>query len=149
MREQLQELAELRKRVAEIKSIQNQIYDEAVTNNPEYQELANKKALAETRMAELEQNLKMWTLTQFAQTGSKKPMSKLSVRENTKVEYDPSKAIEWARVNLPDAFEFNPKVFEKYVTTVKCPDFATIRKVPSASVGEDLTEYLPTESDEL
>ena len=56
MREQLQELAELRKRVAEIKSIQNQIYDEAVTNNPEYQELANKKALAETQIVQ-------WNLT--------------------------------------------------------------------------------------
>ena len=149
MQEKMKQLAELRNVVAAIKETQNRIYEEAIGNNPEYQELERKVSEAKHRIVELEEQLKFWALEQFAVDNNKKPLPKLSIREYTKVEYDVVKAKEWAMKNLTDAFEFNPKVFEKYATTVKCPDFAKIRKVPSASVGEDLTEYLQSKSEEI
>lgn len=149
MQDKMRQLAELRDVVAAIKETQNRIYEEAIGSNPEYQELERKVSEAKQQMAELEEQLKFWALEQFAKDGSKKPLPKLSIREYTKVEYDVQKAKEWARKNLPDAFEFNQKVFEKYATSVSCPDFAVIRKVPSASVGEDLTEYLQSKSEEI
>lgn len=149
MQEKMRELAELKELIAAIKSTQDRIYADAVTNNPEYQELARKKEIAKMRAEVLESELENWALDEFRSTGSKKPMPKLSIREYTKVEYDLSMAEQWAKTNLPDAFKFDAKTFEKYATTVKCPDFAKVKKVPSASVGEDLSEYLQSKSEEI
>lgn len=149
MQEKMRELAELKDLIAAIKDTQDRIYADAVTNNPEYQELARKKEVAKMQADALEYELENWALSEFRKTGSKKPMPKLTIRENTKVEYDTVTAEQWAKTNLPDAFKFDAKTFEKYATTVKCPDFARVKKVPSASVGADLTEYLQSKSDEI
>lgn len=149
MQDKMRQLAELRDVVAAIKETQDRIYEESIGNNPEYQELERKASEAKFKMSELEEQLKSWALEQFAQDGGKKPLPKLSIREYTKVEYDLSTAEQWAKTNLPDAFKFDAKTFEKYATTVKCPDFARVKKVPSASVGEDLSEYLQSKSEEI
>ena len=60
MQEKMRELAELKELIAAIKSTQDRIYADAVTNNPEYQELARKKEIAKMRAEVLESELENW-----------------------------------------------------------------------------------------
>lgn len=74
--------------------------------------------------------------------GNKHPHPAITVKELTKLDYDPKQAREWADTNLRSALVLDAKRFEKAILATEVPDFVTVRKEQQVTVASDLSPYV-------
>lgn len=74
--------------------------------------------------------------------GNKHPHPAITVKELTKLDYDPKQAREWADTNLRSALVLDAKRFEKAILATEAPDFVTVRKEQQVTVASDLSPYV-------
>lgn len=117
----------------------------ALEESPEYQDWSFKFHEASGKTAELENTIKKEAIKNYEETKDKAVNAHVGIREMTKLEYELQKAVEFCKDKLPEAFKFDPGVFEKYVKAmekISPVDFVKISKVPQATIATDLSEYL-------
>ena len=94
------------------------------------------------RVAALEAAIRADTLAEYDQMGVKNPYPGVQVKEMTRLDYESSKALEWAK-RTGVALLLNTKTFE---TLVKAdPEefpFVEIFKVPQVQIAQDLEKVL-------
>lgn len=140
----LEQLAEARNAWEQTKDELDWMLDN-LKQKPEWIKLAELAESARTQIEILETDLRTATLETYAETGNKKPHPALSVRVNTRLEYDPVLIRQWCIENLPQALTLDKKALEKYAKGVA--DIApvpglTITRQPQATIASDLTAYL-------
>jgi hypothetical protein len=74
--------------------------------------------------------------------GNKRPHPAITIREMTKLDYDPKRAREWADTNLRSALVLDVKRFEKAILATEAPEFVTIHKEQQVTVASDLSPYV-------
>lgn len=87
-------------------------------------------------LADEETKLRAMAITRFHTTDEKNPAPGVGIRLVREVEYDPTIALEWARVQGL-ALQLDRKAFEKIALSTKLP-CATIAIVPQATLAKDL-----------
>ena len=99
-------------------------------------------AEASDQVTRLEADIKSDVLAEYAQMGNKTPYPGVQVKEMTRLDYESSKALEWAK-RTGVALLLNTKTFE---TLVKAdPEefpFVEIFKVPQVQIAQDLEKVL-------
>jgi hypothetical protein len=112
---------------------------------PSFQAIQNNITAATAQVDELSVQLRELAIHDYWTTGSKKPHPAMGIRVTTVLEYGPSEAEDWARINLPAALTLNKSVFETYAKTmakVNPVPFVFIDDKPTATIATDLSEYL-------
>lgn len=104
---------------------------------------ANADAITALRQAcedrgDLEGQLRALILSEYEQTGSKKPAPGLGVRVVTKLLYHPSDALRWAREH-DLAIKLDVPAFEKIARSTELPFVRTTQEA-TATISPDLTE---------
>ena len=83
-----------------------------------------------------EDYLRELTIQVYTETGNKKPCKGVAIREVTKLDYEPSLALEWAK-KTGLALKLDATTFEKIAKADK-PDFVTMRIEPQATISQEL-----------
>ena len=103
------------------------------------------------KLSDQEVVLRKHALLDFEETGEKKLLGGLGIQERTKLEYNPSAAMEWAREKMPVCIKevFDKKPFEVFAKGNKYTEgdvevfgikgLAELKKVPSATIPSEIT----------
>lgn len=128
-------LAEARTRAAQARQDQITAYQAWVD---EHQPLFDACNAADERVSELEGIIRELALTRFEQTGSKKLVGGVGIRETRKIIYPDDKALEWA-MQKGIALQLDRKEFEAVMkATTNRPDFVSEALVPTATIPSQI-----------
>ncbi len=83
-----------------------------------------------------EDYLRELTIQVYTETGNKKPCEGVAIREVTKLDYEPSLALEWAKKSGL-ALKLDTSVFEK-IMRADPADFVIVRIEPQATISTEL-----------
>ena len=89
---------------------------------------------------EYELRLRELTIKAYQDTGNKKPVDGVGIRELTKLDYDPKEALKWA-LEHRIALSLDKKTFEGFAKTTPL-DFVAVTEELQATIATDLTQYL-------
>lgn len=145
----LQNLAELRVILAEALSKCAAML-EIVRQTPEYQECEKTANHARAMIANNEETIKALALDQYHAYGEKKPAPGVTVKLFTALEYDPVRALDWARANLPEALTLDRRLFEAHAKGVAKTQPVPVVKVvqqPRVQIVTNLEQTLTPESE--
>ncbi len=99
--------------------------------------LTSAAACRKTLMEE-EAKLRELVLAAYADTGNKKPAHGVGIRIVKELEYDESKALDWAVASGADAcLSLQKSNFKKVADGLKL-DFVAIKEVPQATISKEL-----------
>lgn len=144
----IKELAYFRNEVATSTKIMNDILEKAKAD-PLYQ-FAQAKRISDQGFADrFEIEIRAAAVAQFREDQNKHPYPAVGIRENTLVLYDKDVAISWCMEHMPGALTLDRARFEKHAkaTADTLPlKFVNIIKEPSATIAEDLSQYLITDT---
>ena len=117
---------------------------DVVRQSDEYRQLENWLAINEQSISELSIEIQQLALMLFRENGDKKPFPGTSIREMKRYEYTMTKAVKWAKVNVPMLIQetVDKKQFEKIVSTMD-PELLSVEDIhvftePIASIASDL-----------
>lgn len=102
-------------------------------------------AEAKDHIRELDAGLRKLGVEYYEKTGSKTAHQFVKVRVVTRLAYDRAVARAWAQENLLEAFEFNPRIFEKYaksVHSVKPLPFVTFKEEPESTISPKISHII-------
>ncbi len=84
-------------------------------------------------------------ISTFAETGNKAPYPGVGIREREVLEFDKTKAFDWALEHRL-ALSLDSKAFEKIMKANKVlPDFVALKVEPQATIATDLSPYIQPE----
>lgn len=89
---------------------------------------------------QFEDELREMALAEFAATGAKKLPHGIGIRVTTKLDYDESKAFEWAKSHGL-ALRLDAKAFER-IAKADAPDFVQVVEVPTVTLPTDTAKLL-------
>jgi len=87
-----------------------------------------------------EEELKSASLTLYDETKEKKPIDKVEIKIYKRLEYDPTKILEWCKKNAQSLLIVNKKPFEKTAVGIGAP--VEVTEEAKCTIGTDLTVYL-------
>ena len=97
--------------------------------------------LARSNVTDQERLVKEQALQTYKNTGEAKPVTGIHVKQFVTINYDPAKALDYARVHLPKAVTLSKSKFEKAAKVLDL-DFVTIDKEPRTTISRDLSGLL-------
>lgn len=112
-------------------------------NNPAYKLAKEACEDLKASVAAAEAELRSSNVDYFNTTGEKSAFPVLGIRNQTKFEYDPAKALEYCLVNMRTAVTIDTSIFEAVLKKTDL-DFVTKKIVPQGTIATDLTEWLVT-----
>jgi len=98
-------------------------------------------ALAKADRQDAEAALRQLAIENFEATGNKQPIQGVGIRVTTRIGYDESEAIHWARQAHPDMLAINTKLFEKHAKAVADTErlgFVNIWTEATATIAKNL-----------
>ena len=136
LEEQIKLVAEARQEAEEASKRTNEAYQKWLAAHDQL--LANEK-YAKTSCQEAEGELRELTLKAYAETGDKAPAVGVGIREVTKLDYDVTKAFDWA-LEHRIALQLNKSAFDKLAKTAPetRPSFVKITTEPQATIATEL-----------
>lgn len=126
-------LAEHRTALAELQSEYN---TRLLAFHAEHQPLMDELSSRKARLQEVEGMVRSNALMLFEQTGNKKLVHGVGIRETRTLTYDPDKALEWA-LQHHLALQLDTKTFQKLMLAMDAsqrPDWVTEELVPTATI---------------
>jgi len=89
---------------------------------------------------EYELRLRELTIKAYQDTGNKKPVDGVGIRELTKLDYDPKEALKWA-LHHELCLSLDKKSFEGFAKATPL-DFVAVTEELQATIATNLTQYL-------
>ena len=138
LQEQIKVVAEARHKASTLKDVKHLAYEEFEKLNVE---LLDSVDVATEEVGLEEAKLRELTLEVYAETGNKAPALGVGIREVTKLDYDVTKAFEWA-LEHRIALQLNKSAFDKLAKTAPetRPSFVMVTTEPQATIAMNLEE---------
>jgi hypothetical protein len=137
LKEQIKIVAEARVNYSKVSDLLKQKREEFESS---YTDLINTVNASRDIVATAEEQLRISVLGNYRATKEKNPAEGVAIREMTKYDYEPAKALLWAKEhNL--ALKLDDSAFKKIIKA-DTPDFVTVTIEPQATIATDLSEYL-------
>ena len=139
--EKLKRISFLRTALAKDKEILAQL-DAALHESRDYKHYMEEASMIQDQLNELTSEVRDDTLKAYAATGNKSPFPGMGIRVTTRLDYDSTKARDWAlEHNHVNLLTVKAKEFEAMAKAVK-PDFVTILEEPTTTMATDLDKAL-------
>lgn len=144
--EEVLELSELRRELADIKDTVDSLRQEWEKTHAD---LLNNYAFIRGTTAAAEANLRDALIAHFEKTGEKKPHPKLGIRERVRAVYDENEVTKYAKSNAQDLLVLDKKKLERYVRALAndnlilggmLGELITFAKEPTATIAKDLED---------
>jgi hypothetical protein len=127
--------AEARQRAADLRKQKDEAY---VAWEEAHAELIAATRQAVEAVSEAEEKLRQLTLEAYQATGNKTPAPGVSIREVTRLSYDPKQALAWG-FEHGLGLKLDTAAFEK-LAKIQPPPFVTVEQVPQATIAQDLSK---------
>lgn len=137
--EKIRNVANLRQKQAEIKTLRDNLYEEF-----EKDHIGIFEALADNtlKLSQAEDALRAEALGEYNTTGNKAPGPGITVKIFDKLEYPEREALDWA-VEHKIALRLDSKIFNQIMKELNFkPEFLTIIHEPQAQIATDLNKAL-------
>jgi len=139
--ELINEVCQARNNLSALKAQKEERYAEWEDHN---RVLLDSVADAVEKVADGESLLRAKTLELFKETGNKQPVPGVGIREVTKLEYDPKKALAWG-LEHKVCLKLDVSAFDKMAKTASelRPWFVQVHTEPQATIATDLNALYP------
>lgn len=94
------------------------------------EKIVNEISSLNEKQAKLKEGISQDALSEFKESGEKKLLGGIGIRETSKISYDPKQAMDWAIANTM-CLQLDKKKFEKVAPELV--DFITVKKVASVT----------------
>lgn len=155
----LQKLAEEQLLLERWKNQRDSVLEKLIAKSIEYTNyLLAKEAIKEieTAINLLKDEIRVGALKGYDvedEERNKKPYDGIVIKDYKKIEYNAVQAVTWAKENMPVALKttLDKSTFEKFAKSnpeEESLDFVTFRTEPTATISQDLSQYLPKEDED-
>ena len=105
----------------------------------ENEELLSLRNAKEVEIEELKEHIAEECISDYNETGVKEFQGGLKIRLNNRVNYDPDKALDWAKINMPAVVKqtLDKRSFDKFAKELDL-DFVELKKEPSITYPSEL-----------